>query len=115
MPSDLLAVFDDSRAVEAYDPTRGMQRIAVAEAAERMFARARDATQLFAAIEHRLFPLSTSVFAAVAVGFPASLRPQRHPATPVSVSLRAGIRDPRRATRQPALGDEFLDFAAVVP
>lgn len=41
-------------ALHKYDPKKGLQRIAVTEVAERHAARAKDATQLYAAIEAKL-------------------------------------------------------------
>jgi DNA N-6-adenine-methyltransferase (Dam) len=49
-----LVEIDGSRSVERYDPVRGLQTIVVAEAAEKQFARAKDATKLFEAIELKL-------------------------------------------------------------
>jgi hypothetical protein len=45
---------DDHRELERYDPDAGLKSIAVAEAAEKHFQRARDAAKLFEAIQHKL-------------------------------------------------------------
>ena len=43
-----------STQLDLYDPARGLKEIAVSEAAERHFARAKDRTKLFQAIEQKL-------------------------------------------------------------
>jgi hypothetical protein len=53
MYRDIVAA-DDDRQIEVYNPGFGLKSIAVAEAAEKHFAHARDAAQLFAAIERKL-------------------------------------------------------------
>src|SRR5262249_52915429 len=47
-------VIGGGRALELYDPDKGLQEIAVAEASERHWERAKDATNLFKAIETKL-------------------------------------------------------------
>ena len=55
LPTDQLPIpLDGTRDLDHYNPHRGLQKIAVAESAESYYRRARDAEQLFAAIELKL-------------------------------------------------------------
>ena len=52
--SDQLATIEGGRELDHYDPEKGLKTIAVAETAEKYFARAKDIVKLFEAIEAKL-------------------------------------------------------------
>ena len=54
MPRNDLATIEGGRELDHYDPEKGLKAIAVAEAAEKHFARAKDIVKLFEAIEAKL-------------------------------------------------------------